>query len=288
MKRVVAIEPAHAPAWVELAGLSFGQVMAGVRPSKVMPEALEAAGKAVQADPSLADAHAMSALLKGLWQYDWSGAVAEFEVALRLNPAAPAVRYYRALVLTAMGEAEEAISELRQSLESDPLSVLVNMHLCRLCTATGNYRAAIQYGKQAVEIAPQHFPGVGRLGEAYAYSGDYDRGIALLEQCRSSAPAEGWYTAALAAAYRSAARQPEAEQIWFEVEKKSRRQYVPFAARAFTAAALGNLDEAFALLSHAVEERDGILMFLKTERALKEMRNDVRYAQVLAAMGLIR
>ena len=103
MKRVVAIEPAHAPAWVELAGLSFGQVMTGVRPSKAMPEALEAACKAVRADPNLAEAHAIVALLKGLWQYDWSGAVAESEVALRMNPAAPVVRYYRALVLTAMG-----------------------------------------------------------------------------------------------------------------------------------------------------------------------------------------
>ena len=61
-----------------------------------------------------------------------------------------------------------------------------------------------------------------------------------------------------------------------------------FAVRAFTAAALGHFDEAFALLSQAVEERDGILMFLKTERTLKEMRNDRRYAQVIDAMNLIR
>ena len=288
MKRVVEIEPAHAPAWVELAGLLFGQVMAGVRPSKVMPEALESADKAVKADPNLAEGRAILALLKGLWKYDWPGAASESEVALRLNPAAPVVRYYRALVLTAMGQSEDAISELRRSLESDPLSVLVNMQLCRLYTATGNYRAAIQYGEQAVEIGPNHFPGVGRLGEAYIYLGDYDRGITLLEQCRSSAPAEGWYTAALVAAYRGAARQREAEQIWSVVEKKSRREYVPFAVRAFTAAALGHFDEAFALLSQAVEERDGILMFLKTERTLKEMRSDSRYAKVLAAMDLMR
>lgn len=56
MKRVTAIEAMHAPAWLELVGLSFGQVMAGVRPSNVMPEAMEAADKAVAADPDPAEA----------------------------------------------------------------------------------------------------------------------------------------------------------------------------------------------------------------------------------------
>ena len=104
----------------------------------------------------------------------------------------------------------------------------------------------------------------------------------------SSAPAEGWYTAVLAAAYRTAGRQQEAERIRPKVEKKSRREYVPFATRAFIAAAMGRFDEAFALLSQAVEERDGILMFLKTERTLTGMRNDSRLVRVLVAMDLIR
>jgi TolB-like protein len=286
MKRVTAIEPAHAPAWVELAGLSFGQVMAGVRPSKVMPGAIEAAHKAVAADPDLAEARAILGAMKGLWEHDWSGALSEFEVALKLNPAAPSVRYYRALVLTALGRSGEAISELRRSLESDPFSVLVNMHLCRLCTTVGNHEAAIGYGERAVRIGPNHFPGLGRLGEAYVYSGNYERGIALLEQSRSSAPAEGWYTAALAAAYRRAGRLSNAERIRSEVEQKARREYVPFAVRAFTAAALGYLDEAFDFLERAVQDRDGILMFLTTERTIEAMRKDPRCSIVLKSMNL--
>jgi TolB-like protein/DNA-binding SARP family transcriptional activator len=287
MRRVIAIEPAHAPAWVELAGLSFGQVMAGVPPSKVMPTAMEAAHKAVAADPNLAEAHAILGAMKGLFEHDWTGAVSEFEVASSLNSAAPSVRYYRALVLTALGRSEEAISELRRSLESDPFSVLVNMHLCRLCTATGNYEAAIRFGERVVKISPQHFPGLGRLGEAYVYSGNYERGIALLEQSRTSAPAEGWYTAALAAAYRRGGQLSEGERIRFEVELRARREYVPFAVRAFTAAALGYVYEAFDLLERAVQDRDGILMFLTTERTVESIRNDSRYLKMLGSMNLV-
>ena len=286
MKRVVDIEPAHAPAWVELAGLSFGQVMAGIRPSKVMGGAIEAAHRAVAADPELAEARAILGAMKGLFEHDWSGALPEFEVALKLNQAAPSVRYYRALVLTALGRADEAISELRRSLESDPFSVLVNMHLCRLCTAVGNHQAAIGYGERVVKISPQHFPGLGRLGEAYVYSGNYERGIALLEQARASAPAEGWYTAALAASYCRGGRLSDAQRIRFEVEQKASYEYVPFAVRAFTAAALGHIDEAFDLLEQAVKDRDGILMFLTTERTIEGIRNDPRYSKVLDSMNL--
>jgi hypothetical protein len=51
---------------------------------------------------------------------------------------------------------------------------------------------------------------------------------------------------------------------------------------------VGHIDEAFDLLEQAVKGRDGILMFLTTERTIEGIRNDPRYSKVLDSMNLIR
>lgn len=287
MKRVVALEPAYAPAWVELAHLAVGQVMTNCVPAtKVMPEGIAAACRAVAADPDLAEAHSILGLLNGLYEFDWAGGLSEFQLAVGLNPTTPSVHYYHAMILTGLGRVEEAISELRLSLEVDPFSVLANSHLSRLHTICGDYTQAIAYGNQAVEVGPHHWPGLGRLGEAYVYDGELEKGITLLEQSRSIAPSDGWYTAALADAYCRAGQRAQAEEILSEVERRSHSQYVPSAVLAFTASALGQLDRAFEYFDRSLQDRDGILFLVPTERSLEPIRKDVRYAELLRLMNL--
>ena len=55
MKRVVAIEPSYALAWVELAHAAIGRVLLGLPPAEAMPEGIHAANRAVAADPQLAE-----------------------------------------------------------------------------------------------------------------------------------------------------------------------------------------------------------------------------------------
>ena len=97
---------------------------------------------------------------------------------------------------------------------------------------------------------------------------------------------EGWYTATLAAAYRRSGQQEKAEKILFDIERKRHDQYVPSAALAFTAAALGDGDRAFRYFHQAVKDRDGILCFVATERSLDSIRKDARYAKLLLAMNV--
>jgi TolB-like protein/Tfp pilus assembly protein PilF len=286
MKRVVAIEPDYAPAWVELAHAAVGRTMMGVPPVQAMPEGVHAAGRAVSADPQLAEAHGVLAYLKGLYEYDWSTALSEFQIAVELNGASPSIHFWHAIVLSAMGSVTKAISEFRTSLEGDPFSVLTNLHLCRNYTAVGDYDTAIACGERAVQVGPRCFPAIARLGEAYFLAGDVDQGIKLMEQGRSMARVEGWYTAALAYALRNSGQQAQAEKILLDIERKRRDQYVPSAVVAFTASALGDRDRAFRYFHQAVEDRDAILCFVATERSLGPVRDDARYNRLLRSMNI--
>jgi TolB-like protein/tetratricopeptide (TPR) repeat protein len=286
MNRVVALEPGYAMAWVELAHAALGRVLLGAHPAEAMSEGLEAAKRAVAVDPNLAESHGALGYLKGIYQHDWPGARSEFRVALQLNAASPSIHFWYAMVLIAIGRVAEATAELHRSLEADPLSVLTNMLLCRQHTICGDYDEAIARGKRAVHVGPFFYPAMARLGEAYLYAGEPDKGVELMERCRSQARVDGWYTGALASAYCRTGRKEKAEAMLQELEDKRRKQYVASAVLAFTSAAVGEADRAFEYFRQSVEDRDPILYFTATERSLDPIRHDARYPELLASMNI--
>ena len=286
MRRVVALEPGYAPAWVELSHAALGRVILGEHPARAMPEGIEAAKRAVAVDPNLAEAHGALGYLKGIYEHDWSTALAEFRLALELSASSPSIHFWYAVVLNAIGRVAEGNSELHRSLEADPLSVLANMFLCRQQVILGNFADAIARGERAVQVGPFFFPAIARLGEAYLFAGQANRGIELMERCRSLASVDGWYTAALASAFCRTGRREKAEAILQELERKSRNQYVAAAVLAFTSAAIGDADRAFRYFRQSVADRDAILYLVATERSVDPIRNDPRYAELLASMNI--
>src|SRR5437667_4793774 len=81
-----------------------------------------AAQKAVQMDPTLAEAH--SSLAWAIMHYDWDCITAEkeFQHALELNPNYMSVQHFDAACLAAMGHWEKSIAQITRTLHLDHLS----------------------------------------------------------------------------------------------------------------------------------------------------------------------
>jgi hypothetical protein len=54
---------------------------------------------------------------------------------------------------------------------------------------------------------------------------------------------------------------------------------------ALTTASLGRLDEAFALLNRACDERDGVLMYCRGYPALGPLQGDPRMSDIYRRIG---
>src|SRR5262249_16160445 len=80
-------DPPFAPAYVGLANAydSLSAILVGGNPGELRPKLINAARKALELDPELADAHAV---LAGIYQrqWHWSEAEAEYKRALELKP----------------------------------------------------------------------------------------------------------------------------------------------------------------------------------------------------------
>ena len=122
----------------------------GGAPKDCMSQAEAAAKKALSLDDDLADARTALAAVKVLYNYDFAGALTEFERAIQLHPNdATAHHWFADDVLAALGQSERDIAEMKRALALDPLSLSDHQYKPGLrvpsCRPTGrSHRATAQ------------------------------------------------------------------------------------------------------------------------------------------------
>jgi eukaryotic-like serine/threonine-protein kinase len=289
LESAVALEPSHAPAWVELVITYYSRaVQASAPPLGELPKALAAARSAVAADESLAEAHGALGFIRGCYEYDWSAAMISLRKGLALNPESSKVHFWYAALLLAVGSIEEALVEFEKARDTDPLSALVNMCLAFGYSQAGRYDLSIERSRQALEIVPNYFMAFASLGEAYSWQGKHDEALEWLEKARPQLAGDYWPTGSLGKAYVRAGRRNDAERLLAELQaKRLEGRYVAAEAIAAIATALENYNLAFEWLETAVTERDPQLTWqLKTDPALAPIWTDPRFRTILRRMNL--
>jgi DNA-binding winged helix-turn-helix (wHTH) protein/TolB-like protein len=285
-QEAVALDPAYTQAYAGIADsyalLGLFTVMA---PKVAFPKAKEAATKALEMDPELADAHATLGFV-GLY-YDWDGLAAEdeFRRALRSNPNYAMAHTWYAEDLAAMGRFTEASAEAKRAQESDPVSLTVGAASGLVSYLAGQNDDAIASCKKAIEIDPSyprlHF----RLGNAYREKGMYQP--ALAEFIKAVQLAGGgdrygdqYYEAAVGAAYAALGNTSEARKVLNSLIRRSKDRYVPAYGIALIYVGLGERDHVFEWLQRAYDERSTSMAYLKVDPAWNDLRSDPRFAAI--------
>ncbi len=280
LQEAVASEPRHARAWVQLAEYHIHRnFTAAGPPSTEMPQALEAAQRALAADSSLGEAHAGRALVLASYQHRWTEALAQIEAASRLPPTAWSF-IWGGCVQWGNGKLEEAERSFRRALECDPLSVIGHYVLALLYNGTCRYDLALTNARQAVDISA-NAGSMAMLGEALSNLGRLDEGVAWLEKARQSIPHCPGFMGFLGLAYMRAGRRTDAERLLAELEDKRRREFASAYALVLCALALGNIERALDWLDTAAEDRDGWLGFLPGTSQFAALRSHPRFVEIM-------
>ena len=129
-QEAVAADPTYAPAYSGIADASA--LLASwqfATAQETYPQAERAARRALELDPSSADAHASLGFVKLNWEWDFKGALHEFETAIALNPSLEAAHRWLSNFLAGIGRDDEALQIAQRAVELDPISVLPRMNL---------------------------------------------------------------------------------------------------------------------------------------------------------------
>jgi TolB-like protein/Tfp pilus assembly protein PilF len=287
LKQAVARDPSYALAYatMALAYLELGIGIAGdLPPEKAFPQAKEAVAKALEADPGLAEAHAMLAFACFVCDYDWTGAEQEFKLALELNPNSGPTYDAYGLMLSAVERYDEALEVQRRAHELDPLSHRLDRATTLL--RAGRYDEALEIAVRVSQLDPHFALARSTLGWAYLYKGLPEQGIAELERAVSLAPDSTMFLAQLGQALARVGKTEEARKILRRLKELSQERYVSPYHFAYVHTGLGEDDQAMDWLESAYAEGAGGIWGIKGSFLFTTLRSHPRFNALLRKINL--
>lgn len=254
-----------------------------LNPNEAFPQARDAVNQALALDQTLAEAHASRAEILMFYERDWAQAEREYKTAIELNPNYAAAYHWYAWLLMVERRFDEALHHLRVAQRIDPGSLYIKTALGLPYYYQGDYDQAIAHHRQAIEM-DANFPAAHYyLGEALAQAGDYEAAIHEFQQVQANHSQQS--AALLAHTLALAGKPDEARAILTELQRLAPRQYVSPYCLALIQVALGEVEEAFDALAQAVTERAAWLIFLQIDPFLTGLRQNTRFAMLLAQAG---
>jgi DNA-binding SARP family transcriptional activator/TolB-like protein len=282
--QALALDPGFARAHVLLAVChNSATYQALAPPAESFARAREAALRAIELDPTLAEAHAELAWALATRDWDWAAAEGGFRRALELNPNLVWGRGYYAFFLAWLGRHEEAMREIRLAEQLDPLAPGLAQLAAVVLLLGRRYDDAIAHAQRAIRMTPASPFAHLRLGQAYASMGRYAEATAAFEEAYRLSP-DPRRKAFVGRAHALAGRTHEAREILAELLAHQRETYVPPVGIAAVYTGLGETDEAIAWLQKGFDERDGDMVLLKTWPVWDPLRSDPRFQEMLRRM----
>ena len=288
-KQAIKIDPECALTYAGLAHclVLMGSGEYGLRaPSEIMPKAKEAALQALRIDDTIAEAHLSLAMVKFRFDWDWEGAERGFKRAIELNHGYSAAHYWYSVYLLVLERFDEAFREAQIARQLSPFSPVMHFSLGLLLYASGQNEQAIAHLQETAAMDAKFPLSHLVLGLTFGRRGRFEESASEFKQALKIAGARHLWSSYLGQVYALAGKTEDAFEILHELRSASRQSYVPPVAFAIVYAGLGKIDDAFHWMGEAVDQRDGLLIYLKVGSAFDNLRSDPRFSGILTRVGL--
>jgi TolB-like protein/Flp pilus assembly protein TadD len=269
-----------APAYVGVAAAQsgLGMVFFGMPPADTRPKVIDAARKALELDPELAEARVLLAdALQNDWH--WADAETEYRQAIELSPSDAGAHAGLAHWLICQGRTEEALAWARRAQELDP--AINNIEVGLILFQSRRYDEAIRELRAQLTTEPDDPLALWILGFALIGAEQFDEAIRTLEKAAILSDRSPAVLGVLARAYARGGRRAQALQVVDELQRRRQKGYVPAAAFLNAYLGLGDTELAFVWMERAAEERSNIMQFLKVHPFFDSLRGDPRFAGYL-------
>jgi len=259
-------------------------------PQASISKAKSAAEKAMQLNPTLAEAYEATGHIEFLADVTWQKSEENYKQAIQLNPGFATARQRYALMLATQGRFAEAIEEIKKAQELDPLSKIINTDVGLVHLLMGNADRAIDKCKEVLEIDPVFSVALFVQGLAYEQSGKTESAITNFRQAVNASNNNSITKSALGHALAISGDNTEALKILQELESPSDHQYVSPYCIATIYAGLGKPDEVFRWLNKAVDNKSVWMIHLhfSADPRFKEFKTDKRYEEILQRIQMVR
>ena len=285
-EQAIRQEPGYALAHAGLADTwSLLGLFALAPPKEAFPAAREAALRALELDPQLAEAHASLAGVRFFHEWDRPAAQAGLERAIELNPGYVSAHHVLSTVLSSVGNTEGSLAEAQRACELDPLSLVTLLNLGWAYYYARDFAAAAQQCLRVLDLDPQFVRGLELLALSYALLERQDEAVELARLVLASEERSPRSLTIGGFVLATCGLKAEARETVEKLRALAADRYVPALSLAFVSGALGKEDLALGWLERAYEEKDPLLVWLLTEPRLDSLRAHPRFAAIEERVG---
>jgi TolB-like protein len=278
-------DPSYALAYAGLAECwvmrGFGEY--GSLPALLaMPKARAAALEAQRLEPRLPEPHLWLGAVRLLFDWDLPGAEAAIRHAIELGPSQAYAQAWYAVHLAVLHRFGEALQYARRAQALEPLSLIMQLVTGRILYWSGQVDEAIDLLGAMRLAEPGHASVATWLARALAVAGRPAEAIGVLADLPERA--RGKYVLSVEARIRVLLGQDaEARTLCASVEDTVGAGATYLAAAR---AALGDTEQAVAVLEQLLAQRSGLLVFVGLDSLFEELRRDPRTAAILKRVGV--
>jgi tetratricopeptide (TPR) repeat protein len=251
-------------------------------PAEAYPKAKEAALRAIQLDPDSASAYVSLGTIKFRYEWKWEDAERDFLRAIELNPNLGMAHHDYGWFLVAMERFDEGLKHMKLAQRLDPLSPLANSDVGWVYLMARRYDEAIEQIKRTLELEPAFGSALACLERAYTLKGKTREALETLsKETREDAtsPQAGDAVQTMKSLYR---KRLERKLAAMKTGLSS-----PYGAATLSLAA-GEQEQAIEFLERAYNERDPMLVGVRTDPAFDPLREDLRFSALLKRIGFER
>jgi len=287
-QQAIQENPNYARAYAGLADCFIVLPLTSDAPAReCFPQARAAATKALELDPTLAEAYTSLGTVHFWFDWDAERAEKQFQTALQLNPNYALARLFRAHCFSNSGQHEAALEEIARGCRLDPLSPIMHTLRAEFLFHDHRYGESLPEFHNALELDPNFWVAHVNLAKAYERLGQYDDALAALEKAHafSGGITEGIGLSGYILAVSG--RVEDARAVLAKLRDLVGQKYVAPYNFALVYAGLGEETAMYDCLERAYEERDVRLTFL-IDPKWDVFRGTPRFQNLLARIGLER
>src|SRR5262249_21625878 len=229
-------------------------------------------------DDTLSEAHASVGRILTGYDFDFPGAIREFERAIALNPNYATAHHWLGWgPLCATGQFGRAIIEGERAVELDPLSSINNADLGLIYLRAHRYDTAMAQLRKTIELDPHFYIAQFYLGFAFQQKAQFSEAIDAYQKA-VELDDDPENLAFLGQAYARAGRLNEAQNVLARLKEEAKSRYVSAYSLAVVLLALGEKSQAMDELERAYREGSGNDIFtIRVDPLVDPLRGDPRF-----------
>jgi TolB-like protein len=279
-------DPRFAPSYAKLALAYLRRLFLDYPPIVTFMRIREYASKSLKSDPKLARAHSMMAAFYLFSAWAWSKAERSTHRAIELNPSDPWGHIVRSAYDLVVGELHEATEESNWVRQLDPRSVETGGWFAIFAYFARRYDLAIEHCQELLQRDPSSALFHMVFGLNLVQTGQYALALSHCERARELGDNSISLISRACTIYALAGERDTAERLFQGLVTATETQYTRYIFLAHASAALGKDQETLEWLDKSYEQREPLLVFLKTDPRFDPLAGLARFRDLLRRLRL--